>query len=48
MELVNWRLLAHPINWGIVWIILLLVMMAYTFVHDGVKQNAADRSIIPE
>ena len=47
-EIVNFRLLTHPVNWLIVWLTLLLASLAYTAVHDGVAQKAADAAIIPD
>ncbi len=41
MQLINAKLLLHPVNWGIVWVVLLIVATAYTFVHDGVKDSSA-------
>jgi len=46
-SVINLKLLAHPVNWGIVWATLLLVMLAYTFIHDGVANATANQSIIP-
>ena len=36
MDLVNWRLLSHPLNWGFVWVVLALAVMAYTLLHNAV------------
>jgi len=50
-ELLNWKLLGHPVNWGIVWATLLLVMFAYSQIHNHViaqAQQAADQSVIPD
>lgn len=48
MDIINTRLLSHPINWLFVWIVAALAAMAYGIVHDRVTQDAADRSIIPD
>lgn len=48
MEIINWRLLSHPVNWGIVWVFLLLAATAYAFIHDGVRDSVnANGNIIP-
>ena len=50
-ELINWKLLSHPVNWGIVWTVLLLVMLAYTQVHNNLiaqAKSAANQSVIPD
>lgn len=40
MELINWRLISHPVNWGIVWVVLLLAGASYAFVHDGIMAHS--------
>jgi hypothetical protein len=45
MQLINWKVLSHPVNFGIVWVVLLLAATAYTFVHDGIRDNPP---IIPD
>lgn len=34
MQLVNLRLMSHPINWVFVWIVLALASMAWKQIHD--------------
>lgn len=48
MELVNWRLLAHPLNWGLVWVTLALAVMAYTLIfHAAAGASAGPFSELP-
>ena len=50
-DIINTKLLSHPVNWGIVWATLLIVMFGYTVVHNRMIQQAqlaADQSIIPD
>lgn len=39
MEVVNFRLLAHPLNWLIVWAILGIMLIGFGAVHDAINQN---------
>jgi len=45
---INWKLISHPVNWGIVWVTLLLAGTAYALLHDYVMSNSASSSIIPD
>jgi len=45
-NLINWKLISHPVNWGIVWVTLLLVCTGYALLHDYVMSNS--QSIIPD
>ncbi len=47
-NIINGKLLTHPVNWLIVWSVLLLAATAYAIVHDGMKNAAANHSIIPD
>ena len=47
-EIVNLRLLAHPLNWAIVWVTLLLALLAYTHLVEGVSQRQANLAITPD
>lgn len=46
-ELLNLKLLGHPLNWVFVWIILALAGMAFHLVHDAIM-HPADASISPD
>lgn len=35
-EIVNLKLLSHPVNWAIVWVVLLFGAVAFSFVHKVV------------
>lgn len=35
MDVVNLRLLSHPVNWVVVWIVLALALIGYGAIHDG-------------
>jgi hypothetical protein len=39
VELLNLRLMSHPINWLLVWVILALVSLAYTLIWNGVQDQ---------
>lgn len=43
---VNFRLLAHPLNWLFVWVVLALATLAFHEITQGVKPNA--NSIAPD
>jgi hypothetical protein len=47
-QVINLKLLAQPVNWGIVWTVLLIAAFAYTTIHDGLVNRSADQSIIPD
>lgn len=48
MDLINVRLLAHPINWAFVLATLLLASIAYKVVHDAVTNSGDGESIAPD
>lgn len=35
-QIVNVKLLSHPVNWLIVWVVLLFGAVAFSFVHKSV------------
>lgn len=45
-EFINLKLMAHPLNWAIVWATLLIAATAYTYMHDGVMD--ATNNVIPD
>lgn len=45
LEVVNTRLLSHPVNWVILWITLALAAMAYHAVH---RSMVPQESIAPD
>jgi len=47
-ELLNLRLMSHPMNWAFVWVTLALAALAYTAIHNAVASNAAAGSIAPD
>lgn len=48
MEVINTRLLAHPVNWAFVWVMLLLAAIAYKVIHDAVVKPNGGESIAPD
>lgn len=46
MDVINTRLLSHPANWLIVWVVLAIASMAYKVVHDHLTGGNA--SISPD
>jgi hypothetical protein len=46
-SLVNTRLLSHPVNWGIVWVTLLLASYAWALIHHKIMAPAPD-SVAPD
>lgn len=47
-ELLNVKLLSHPVNWGIVWVTLIIAGFGYSLLHDAIMGNAANNSIAPD
>lgn len=47
MDLVNVRLLAHPVNWAFVFATLLLAAIAYKVVHDAIVNKGDGESVAP-
>jgi hypothetical protein len=47
-QLINLRLMSHPLNWLFVWVVLAIVTMAYTHIHDHIVATSADASIAPD
>jgi hypothetical protein len=45
VEIINTRLLRHPLNWLIVGMFMMFAMMAFTFVHE---HQSAMLSPIPD
>lgn len=41
MDFVNLRLLSHPVNWVVVWIVLALALIGYGAIHDGLARNTS-------
>lgn len=41
MDIINWKLASHPINWLIIWVVVFGACMAYTLVHDSVMMPTA-------
>jgi hypothetical protein len=37
-QFINLRLMAHPVNWAIVWIVLLFGGLAWAVVHDKIQE----------
>lgn len=35
MELINLKMLSHPMNWFLVWIVILIASFAYKEIHRG-------------
>ena len=42
MQVINSKLLLHPVNWGIVWVYLLIVGSAWVFIHDRFSHHSSD------
>jgi len=36
-HIINLRLMAHPLNWGIVWIVVFIASFAVRELHEGIK-----------
>ena len=47
-QLVNLRLLSHPLNWIFVWVILALAAMAWTHIHNAANESAVNSSLAPD
>jgi hypothetical protein len=47
MEIINLKMMMHPMNWLIVWIVLLIASFAFKEIHNGVT-NAGAGSQIPD
>lgn len=47
-ELVNLRLMAHPLNWLFVWAVLALAILAFHFIATAVKPSENSNSISPD
>ena len=39
--IINLKLMAHPVNWLIVWIFLMMGFLAWHLVHDAVTRGPA-------
>lgn len=48
MELLNLRLMSHPVNWLFVGAVLALFTIAYHQAHLAISSNAAAGSIQPD
>jgi hypothetical protein len=48
MELVNTRLLAHPVNWAFVFVTLLLAAITYKVIHDAIVNSGGGESVAPD
>jgi hypothetical protein len=39
VEIINWKIASHPLNWLIIWVVVFGAGMAYTFIHEGMSNN---------
>ena len=44
-HLINLKMMTHPMNWFIVWVVLLIASFAFKEIHNGVTSN---NSAIPD
>lgn len=45
MDILNLRLMSHPVNWLLVWIVVALALIAFGAIHDGLTQGGSSNTV---